>query len=128
MPNLKSWKEKVKQLHAEVYVLFLAFKDPRTPWYARVFMAMVLAYFLSPLDLIPDFIPVLGYVDDLVIVPAGIYLARKMIPGGVLEEYRQKARSEPVDNKFKWGGAVIIILVWILVLYLLIRFIWKLFH
>ncbi|MBI2980587.1 MAG: DUF1232 domain-containing protein [Chloroflexi bacterium] len=128
MPNLKSWKEKARQLHTEVYALYLAFRDPRVPWYAKVFVAMIVAYFLSPVDLIPDFIPVLGYVDDFVIIPAGIYLALKMIPRGVLEEYRQKARSEPVTTRLKWVSATIIILIWLLVLYLLIEFIWGVTH
>lgn len=89
-------------------------------------MFVIVAYALSPIDLIPDFIPVLGYVDDLIIVPAGIFLALKMIPKEVLEECRERARSEPIGGKAKWIATLVIISVWLLVLYLLIRFIWQL--
>ena len=86
---------------------------------------MIVAYALSPVDLIPDFIPVLGYVDDLVLIPAGIYLTIKMVPREVLEECRQRAKSEPITSKSKWAAATIIILIWLMVVYLIIRFIWK---
>jgi uncharacterized membrane protein YkvA (DUF1232 family) len=128
MPEvLTSLKQKAKSLKTEIYVLYLAYKDPRVPWYAKAFMLVVVAYFLSPIDLIPDFIPVLGYVDDLIIVPAGIFLALKMIPRDVMEECRGKARSEPIAGKAKWIATLVIISVWLLVLYFLVRFIWQLF-
>jgi uncharacterized membrane protein YkvA (DUF1232 family) len=102
MPEvLTSLKQKAKSLKTEIYVLYLAYKDPRVHWYAKAFMLVVVAYFLSPTDLIPDFIPVLGYVDDLIIVPAGIFLALKMIPRDVMEDCRGKARSEPIAGKAK---------------------------
>lgn len=88
---MESLKEKARHLKTEVHALVLAYKDPRVPWYAKAFMGLIIAYAVSPIDLIPDFIPVLGYVDDLVIVPVGIRLAIKMIPKDVLEECRQKA-------------------------------------
>ena len=84
----------------------------------------IVAYALSPIDLIPDFIPVLGYLDDLVLIPAGVYLALKMIPKEVLQECRQRAGSEPITTKSKWVAAAIIILVWLLVVYLILRLIW----
>jgi len=115
------WKEKARQLKTEVYVLYLALRDPRTTWYAKALVAVIIAYALSPIDLIPDFIPVLGYLDDLILIPAGIYLALKMIPGEVLEEYRQKARSESISSKSRWVAAAFIILVWLLVIFLIIR-------
>ena len=88
--KLKSW---AKQLKQEIYTLYLAYKDPRVPWYAKAFIFCVVGYALSPIDLIPDFIPVLGYLDDIVILPLGIALALKMIPSQVLTECRQKARE-----------------------------------
>jgi len=124
---LTALKQKAKSLKTETYVLYLAYKDPRVPWYAKAFMLVVVAYFLSPVDLIPDFIPILGYVDDLIIVPAGIFLALKMIPKDVMQECRGKARSEPIAGKARWIATLVIISVWLLVLYFLVRFIWQLF-
>jgi uncharacterized membrane protein YkvA (DUF1232 family) len=117
------WKEKVEQLRYDVYVLWLAFGDRRTPWYAKALAAVVVAYAVSPVDLIPDFIPVLGYVDDLVLLPAGIYLALKMIPREVVEEYRQKTRPAVISGKYQWLVPIIIILIWLLVIYWIIRII-----
>src|SRR3989304_9204618 len=97
--GIGSWKEKVKRLKTDVYALYLAFKDRRTPWYAKAFIILIVAYALSPVDLIPDFIPVIGYLDDLILVPAGIYLAIKMVPAGVLAECRQKAISERLTTR-----------------------------
>jgi uncharacterized membrane protein YkvA (DUF1232 family) len=85
--DIRSWKTKSKQLKSEVYALYLASKHPRTPWYAKSFAVFIIGYALSPIDLIPDFIPVIGYVDDLIIVPAGIALLIKMISKEVLEEW-----------------------------------------
>jgi len=124
---MESLKQKAKSLKNEIYILYLAYQDPRVPWYAKAFMLVVVAYFLSPIDLIPDFIPVLGYFDDLIIVPAGIFLALKMIPKDVMEDCRRKARSEPIAGKAKWIATLVIILVWLLVLYFLIKLIWQLF-
>jgi len=122
---ISSLKQEAGLLKAETYTLYLAYRDPRVPWYAKVFMAAIVGYALSPIDLIPDFIPVLGYVDDLIIVPAGVFLALKMIPREVLEECRKKAKSEPISGKAKWVAASIIIAVWLLVIYLLFRLIWQ---
>ena len=127
MKEMASLKEKARQLKTETYILYLAYRDPRVAWYAKAFMLVIVAYALSPIDLIPDFIPVLGYVDDLIIVPAGIFLALKMIPKEVMEECREKARSEPIASKAKWVATLVIISVWLLVLYLLFRLIWQLF-
>ena len=92
--DIKSWKEKTERLKTEVYALYLAYKDPRVPFYAKVFVAAVVGYALSPIDLIPDFIPVLGYLDDLIIVSVGISISIRMIPKEVLGECREKARSK----------------------------------
>jgi uncharacterized membrane protein YkvA (DUF1232 family) len=120
---IAGWKQRAKLLKIELKALYIAYGDPRVPWYAKVFMVGVIGYAISPIDLIPDFIPVLGYLDDLIIVPTGIYLAIKMIPRGVMDECRQKAASNPFSHRAKWIMAGIIILIWILVIFLTIKFI-----
>lgn len=123
--DIKSWKTKSTQLKSEIYALYLAYKHPRTPWYAKVLAALILGYVLSPIDLIPDFIPVIGYLDDLIIVPAGITLLIKMIPRDILEECRAKARSDLSDRRPKgWIAAIIVVLIWLLAIYLVLSLIW----
>jgi len=125
--DIKSWKKKTKQLRTEIVALYLAYKHPRTPWYAKVLAALILGYALSPIDLIPDFIPVIGYLDDLVIVPLGIALLVKIIPRDILEECRAKAQSDLLNRKSKnWVAAIIIVLIWLLALYLILSLIWPL--
>jgi uncharacterized membrane protein YkvA (DUF1232 family) len=126
MPN-ESWKEKAKRLKTEVFALCLAMKDPRVPWYSKLLMALIVGYAISPIDLIPDFIPIIGQIDDLIIVPAGIALVIKMIPKRVMEEYRQKATAEPVNTRTKWFVAAIIASIWVLAICLAFRFISPLF-
>jgi len=116
-----SWKTKAVRLKDETYALYLASKDSRTPWYAKVFAGLIIGYALSPIDLIPDFIPVVGYLDDLIIVPAGIALLIRMIPKEIMEECRTKARVQPLSNKKNWIAAIIVVLIWMLVIYSLIR-------
>jgi uncharacterized membrane protein YkvA (DUF1232 family) len=107
--RLKRWAQSLK---VEVYALYLAYKDPRVPWYARVFAAVVVGYAFSPIDLIPDPIPVLGYLDDLVIIPLGIALAIKMIPPQILAECREEARGVK-DRPVGKVAAVVVVTVWI---------------
>jgi uncharacterized membrane protein YkvA (DUF1232 family) len=124
--DIRSWKTKSKQLKSEVRALYLASKHPRTPWYAKAFAVLVVGYALSPIDLIPDFIPVMGYVDDLIIVPAGITLLIKMIPKEVLEECREKARFQSISKKRKnWTAAIIIVLIWLSAIYITLRLLWQ---
>jgi uncharacterized membrane protein YkvA (DUF1232 family) len=99
--RLKRWARRLK---VEVYALYLAYKDPRVPWYARAFAAVVVAYAFSPIDLIPDPIPILGYLDDLVIIPLGVALAIRMIPPPVLVECREEARDAK-DRPVSRGGS-----------------------
>jgi uncharacterized membrane protein YkvA (DUF1232 family) len=111
---LNKWKAHARQLKTEVFALFLAYKDPRTPWYAKIFTAVVVGYAFSPIDLIPDPIPILGYLDDLVLVPLGAYLAVKMIPAQVMEESREKAKDIMAQGKpINKVAAVVIVLIWI---------------
>ncbi len=111
---LSRLKSRARLLKTETYALYLAARDPRTPWAARGLVFLVVAYALSPIDLIPDFVPVLGYLDDLLIVPAGIALALRMIPREVMAESRERARVAGADNRTGLIGAAMIVLIWIL--------------
>jgi len=91
--TIRQLRSRVKQLKSEVVALSLAIRDPRTSWYARAAAALVVAYALSPIDLIPDFIPVLGYLDDVVLLPLGLWLTARLIPPAVLAESRARAGS-----------------------------------
>jgi uncharacterized membrane protein YkvA (DUF1232 family) len=109
--RLKAWADHLK---ADTYALYLAYADPRVPWYAKLLVAVIVAYALSPIDLIPDFIPVIGYLDDLLLVPAGIALAAKLIPEGVLEEHRANARLRLAEGQPRSRlGAVLVVTVWV---------------
>jgi uncharacterized membrane protein YkvA (DUF1232 family) len=111
-------KEKSKTIQRDTAALYFAYRDKRTPWYARAFCALVVAYFLSPIDLIPDFIPILGYADDLILIPLGISLAVKMIPAEVMAEARLKACA-PIANKAARLILILAILcVWACLLFL----------
>ncbi len=111
---LESWKARTRQLKTEVYALYLAYRDSRTPWYARIFTALVVGYAFSPIDLIPDFIPVVGYLDDLVLIPLGAFLAVKMIPAQVMQESREKAKQVVAQGKpVNKVAALVIVLIWI---------------
>lgn len=111
---MQQWKERARGIKRDTYALYLACRDPRTPWYAKTLAAAVAAYAFSPIDLIPDFIPVLGYLDDLIIVPAGIVLAVKLIPAPVMAEARERARAQSGQRSSR-AAALIIIAIWILV-------------
>ena len=111
----KSWKQKVKRLKQEIFALYHACRDPRVPWYARVLAVVVVGYAFSPIDLIPDPIPVLGYLDDLILIPAGIYLGLKLVPPDVMDDCRKKAAANSNKTKPKnWVAATIIVLVWLI--------------
>jgi len=112
--KIKVWTRNLKK---QVFILYFAYKDNRVPWYAKLFAACVVAYAFSPIDLIPDFIPILGYIDDVIIVPLGIMLALKMIPESVITDCEEKAEELMKKGKPKnWIVGSIIILVWGLIL------------
>lgn len=113
MKFIERWKTRAEALKQDIHVLALACKDPRVPWPAKLLAAGVAAYAISPIDLIPDFIPVLGYLDDLIIVPLGIYFVVKMIPDEVLTECRQRAKNTPLSPKSNWIAAGFIITLWL---------------
>jgi uncharacterized membrane protein YkvA (DUF1232 family) len=111
---IEKLKSRARVLKQEAYAIYLAARDPRTPWYAKALIFFVVAHTFSPIDLIPDFIPVLGYLDDLIVTPGGIWLAVRLIPPEVLEEARVKAASQGIDRRVGMIGAGIILLIWIL--------------
>ena len=114
MKLLDRWKKWAKGMKIEVYALYLAYKDPRVPLYAKIFAACVVAYAFSPIDLIPDPIPVLGYLDDLVLIPLGVALARKMLPPDVLLECRSRAQEAIAQGKpVSRVAAVVIVAIWL---------------
>ena len=110
--RLIAWRERARALKREVVTLYFACRDPRTPWYAKTLAACVVAYALSPIDLIPDFIPVLGYLDDLVLVPLGIALVLKLTPADVLLDARRRAAQTKLRLR-NWRAAAVIVLIWI---------------
>lgn len=120
---LEQLKSRARALKKEAYAIYIAARDPRTPWYVKALIFFVVAHTFSPIDLVPDFIPVLGYLDDLIITPGGLWLAVRLIPAEVLAEARATAatpawsvRSRRLDRSVGKVGAVLIVLVWIIVM------------
>jgi uncharacterized membrane protein YkvA (DUF1232 family) len=111
---LNQLKARARALKREAYAVYLAARDPRTPWYAKLLIFFVVAHTFSPIDLIPDFIPVLGYLDDLVITPGGLWLAVRLIPPEVMAEARAAAAGTSADRSVGRIGAALIVLVWLI--------------
>ncbi len=111
---VQGWRSLARQLKAETYALYLAYRDPRTPWYARVVAGLVVAYALSPVDLIPDPVPILGHLDDLVLIPLGIMLAIRLLPKEVLDDARRRAGS--AEPEALGRGLIIVLTTWVLLL------------
>jgi len=107
--RLKDWATILKR---DIKAIYLASRDPRVPWYSKALAVAVAGYALSPIDLIPDFIPVLGYLDDLIIVPLGIALVVRLIPPEVMAEHRIRATASQ-GRPVSFAGATVIVLVWI---------------
>jgi uncharacterized membrane protein YkvA (DUF1232 family) len=111
MPN---WRERARDLRREVTALAIAGRDPRTPWYSKAIVLVTVGLAVSPIDPIPDFIPVLGYADDMVFIPLGVYLARCGIPDEAMADAREWAENrDAVDGTVGWGIALLILLCWI---------------
>jgi uncharacterized membrane protein YkvA (DUF1232 family) len=107
-------KERASRLKAETHALYLAARHPGTPWYAKLLVAAIVAYALSPIDLIPDFVPILGYLDDLLLIPLGIALAIRMIPSSILEECRARSRETLMSGRSASRIAgIVIVAIWI---------------
>jgi uncharacterized membrane protein YkvA (DUF1232 family) len=109
--RVKAWANSIKR---DVVALWLAARDPRTPWYAKLVAAAVAAYALSPIDLIPDFIPVIGYLDDLVIVPLGILAAVALVPPNLMSELRIEA-TKRIERPMSRVAAAVFVLIWLAV-------------
>jgi uncharacterized membrane protein YkvA (DUF1232 family) len=124
MRLLNKLKQRAKQLKSEAQVLMIAYTDKRTPVFAKILIGITIGYLLSPIDLIPDFIPVLGILDDLIIVPALIALSIRLIPQNVITDAREELKNNPQQFKKKnWLFAIIIVIIWIAALYyILTRF------
>ena len=106
------WRDTARRLKREAMVVYLACRHPRTPWYAKLLAGCVVAYAFSPIDLVPDFIPVLGYVDDVILIPLGVALVLRLLPADVVAECRAEASlrtSKPISRP----GAVAVVLVWV---------------
>jgi uncharacterized membrane protein YkvA (DUF1232 family) len=120
--TLAEWRRRANELKSDIFALYLAARDPRVPWYAKALALLVTTYAFSPIDLIPDFIPVLGYVDDLVLLPLGIALTLRLIPAPIWAECRMRARDESaVQSRAGWVAAGIIVILWLLAIIWLAR-------
>jgi uncharacterized membrane protein YkvA (DUF1232 family) len=116
----EQWKQKAKKMQSEVLALYLAYKEPGVPWYAKLWVLIVVGYAFSPIDLIPDFIPILGYLDDFVLIPLGVVIAIKMIPQPIMEEARIMAETMVIRPKSQIV-AIFIVVIW------LMMFVWILY-
>ena len=127
MPRLiDRWQQRVAQLRRETYALYLAYREPRVPWYAKALAAVVVAYAFSPIDLIPDFIPVLGHLDDLILVPLGIALAIRLIPAEVLAECRSRATEALAGERPRnWAAGAAIVVIWLALATLCLVVVWR---
>ena len=114
MSLLARLKARASRLKRETYALYLAARHPGTPWYAKLLVAGIVGYALSPIDLIPDFVPILGYLDELVLLPLGIALAIRMIPSAILAECRERAQEALAGGRpVSWIAAIVVLAVWI---------------
>jgi uncharacterized membrane protein YkvA (DUF1232 family) len=121
MPALERLKQRARELKREVVAVALAARDPRTPWYAKVLLIAIVAYAVSPIDLIPDFVPVIGLLDDVILLPLGIALALKMIPRAVMEECRLRAATAELErSRLGRFGAIGVGVIWVALLALVI--------
>ena len=122
----KNWKAMAEKFEIETYALYLAYKDPRVPLRIKVVILLVIAYLLSPIDLIPDFIPVLGYLDDFLLITVGIPILLKMVPKEIMNEHRESAKTKFSEGMPKSRiVALIIVLIWVLAVVILLNFIIK---
>lgn len=117
MKLMAKLKAQASQLEHELHALWLAYGDPRTPWAARFLIVCIIAYALSPIDLIPDPIPIIGHLDDLILLPLAIALAIRMIPDPVMADCRERSRQTNLNgpSHWKWAGAAFVLIIWLLI-------------
>jgi uncharacterized membrane protein YkvA (DUF1232 family) len=110
------WSKKKEEIKTESLAIYLAYKDNKLPWYSKILAIFLIVYVFSPIDLIPDFIPILGYIDDLIILPLGVGLVNATIPDKVLDKYRLQAKQQIKSNKQPevWGGSIIIMVIFLI--------------
>jgi uncharacterized membrane protein YkvA (DUF1232 family) len=121
MRTFSRWLQRARKFKIEAHALYLACRDARTPWYAKAVAALVVGYAISPLDLIPDPIPVIGHLDDALLVPLGVWVAAKLIPVDVLNDCRARAASQQGSPRVRWAVATILT-IWLIAAALLIYF------
>lgn len=127
MKIIKKMKEKAKKLKNEITAIYYAYQNPDVKLLPKIIIIFTVGYALSPIDLIPDFIPLLGYLDDLIIIPALITLSIKLLPNDIMDKARQKALQNPIQLKKNWFFAVLFILVWIIIIAVIVLSIVRLF-
>jgi uncharacterized membrane protein YkvA (DUF1232 family) len=110
---VEGWKERAQELEGQVYALYLAYRDPRTPIHAKGVIVLVVAYAISPIDPIPDFVPGLGYLDELILLPVGVALAVRLLPDSVVDDCRERADEEIDARNARWVVAGIVLLCWL---------------
>lgn len=123
---IEPWRERARRLKREVRVVSLAARHPRLPWHVRLLAVAIVGYAFSPIDLIPDFVPVLGYLDDLILLPLAIILLLRLIPGDILAECRARAAADAPGKPKSWIAAALIVALWIALALLGLRLLWPL--
>ncbi|KIY23389.1 YkvA family protein [Mesobacillus subterraneus] len=122
--TMEQFKMRMKKWKEDIFVIAEAYKHPDTPFYLKVFAWIVVAYAFSPIDLIPDFIPILGYLDDLILIPFGITILLKLLPDHIIQESREKVAATDNVKKKNWLAGVIIILLWATGIYWVVKQSW----
>jgi len=122
--TMEQFKMRMKKWKEDIFVIAEAYKHPDTPFYMKVFAWIVVAYAFSPIDLIPDFIPILGYLDDLILIPFGITILLKLLPDHIIQESREKVATTGNVKKKNWLAGVIIILLWATGIYWVVKQSW----
>lgn len=119
-------KNKAQKLKKEIKTLYFAYKNPKTPIFPKLIIIFTIGYAMSPIDLIPDFIPIIGYLDDLIILPALIALSIKLIPKNIIENSRKEAEEKSIKLKDNWFFGVLFILIWLVILFYIAKIVIKL--